>query len=266
MSIDTTAPRFTPDPPAPADAVAPGRDDALRELLTAEAELGAAGFTRVPGSEQHGGSVWVAEVASGYPACDLWRTFRDRFEQTGFWPILVEGSTLDHPGEPETVPGQLDGAAVLTDRATTREYGDPVRAEIDLGDADDPDRYDGFDWADTWAIIGDEFDRIALVPAAAPWLVPARLGWQGACNAGLDGAEHAAVLRRWHHLYRAELLAIGFDTIWFRHERPLPDRATALAAAREAFAYCPDAVHQDYGSLDGVAERLLRPIWRLWWD
>ncbi|MFC8528840.1 DUF4253 domain-containing protein [Nocardia sp. NPDC057227] len=262
MTIDTTAPRFVPDPSVPAHAGTPGRDAALRELLTADTELGAAGFTPVPGTELDGGSVWVAEVASGYPACDLWRTFRDRFEQTGFRPILIEGSTLDHPGEPEAVAGPLDGAALLT----TRDYGDPVRAEIDLSDADDPDRYDGFDWADTWAIIGDEFDRIALVPAAAPWLVPARLGWQGACNADLDGADHAAVLRRWQHLYRAELLAIGFDTIWFRHETPLPGRETALAAAREAFAYCPDAVHQDYGSLDGVAERLLRPIWRLWWD
>ncbi|WP_067651764.1 hypothetical protein [Nocardia harenae] len=40
----------------------------------------------------------------------------------------------------------------------------------------------------------------------------------------------------------------------------------ALVPAAEAFAYCPDAVHQDYGSLDGVAERLLRPIRRRWAD
>ncbi|UGT62437.1 DUF4253 domain-containing protein [Nocardia asteroides] len=176
MTIDTTAPRFIPDPPVPADAGPPGRDAALRELLTADTELGAAGFTPVPGTELDGGSVWVAEVASGYPACDLWRAFRDRFEQTGFRPILIERSTLDHPGEPEAVAGPLNGAAVLT----TRDGGDPVRADIDLSDADDPGRYD--------------------------------------------------------------------------------------RGAREAFAYCPDAVHQDYGSLDGVAERLLRPIWRLWWD
>ncbi|MFC8046423.1 DUF4253 domain-containing protein [Nocardia sp. NPDC057353] len=266
MTIDTTAPRFTPDPPVPEQAVAPGRDAALRELLTADPELAAAGLTPLPGTEIDGGSVWLAPVEPGYPACDRWRTLRDRFERTGFWPVLVEEATLHHPHEPETVPGPLDGAAVLTARVTDREYGDPVRAEVDLGDADDPDRYAGFDWADTWAIIGDEFDRVALVPVAAPWLVPARLGWQGACNAGLDGAEHAAVLRRWHHLYRAELLTLGFDTVWLRHLAPLPDRETALAAAYEAFAYCPDAVHQDYGSLDGVAERLLRPVWRLWWD
>ncbi|MEV0355489.1 DUF4253 domain-containing protein [Nocardia sp. NPDC050697] len=258
----TTAPTFTPDPPVPAPPVPPGRDTTLRELLTAEPELAAAGFTPLPGTERDGGSVWVAEVEPGYPACDRWTTFRDRFEHTGFWPILLEATTLDHPAEPETVSGLLDGAAVLTARADD----DPVRKQVDLSDAADPDRYDGFDWADTWAVIGDDFDRIALVPVAAPWLVPARLGWQGACNNDLDGAEHAAVLRRWHHLYRAELLTLGFDTMWFRHLTPLPDEATALAAAAEVSAYCPDAVHQDHGSLDGVAERLLRPIWRLWWD
>lgn len=282
MSIDTTAPHFRPDGPTPALPAAPGRDETLRALLAAEPALRAAGAEPVSGSEEGGAHLWQAPVAPGYPAADLWSAFRNHFPHTGFWPLLTRAATWStavavspyrrSPGAGRETP---DGAAWLTERharllADARAEGERNPVPRSAPGLDEKDygatEFDGFDWADAWSMAGDEFDRLTLVPVAAPWLVPGRLGWSGACNAGLGWSEHAAVLRRWQAAPGAELLALDGDTAWLRHPRPFPDADTALRTALEAYLYCHDAVDQDHGSLDELARHLSQPLWRLWWD
>ncbi|WP_454197431.1 DUF4253 domain-containing protein [Nocardia sp. Marseille-Q1738] len=105
-----------------------------------------------------------------------------------------------------------------------------------------------------------------MIPAANSWLVPRELRWSGAINHGLGGNIHAAVLRRWSAARGCELVALDSDTMWLKVEEPVLREDAALAMALEAYLYCPDAATQDRDSVDELAESLMRPLWRLWWD
>jgi hypothetical protein len=183
-----------------------------------------------------------------------WTAARDRHPATGLWPVLVpaefweryDDATLD----PDADRG--DGAAWLAGRA------------------EDLPRRGGPAWrpvpAVTWPDLCGEATELVLVPAAAPWLVPAAIGWDGAVNAEVMGPEHTTVLRRWWAAYGAEPAMLGSDVLVLRVARPPAGRTAALAAATELAAYCPDSVHQGAGDLDTLSETLTAPTWFLWWD
>lgn len=132
----------------------------------------------------------------GYAAAGLWEQVREVHPKTGLWPVLTKTDTWyrtgpergwERPRElsiPELV-ADTDAADWLRERYRERsgdDYeiprGGPDWAELDLELYD----YDGFDWGDVWSIRGDcdEFDQLALVPAANSWLVPYELQWSGA--------------------------------------------------------------------------------------
>jgi hypothetical protein len=204
--------------------------------------------------------VWSVPVEPGYPAAELWEAVRAAHEHTGWWPLLTVPDTFrdaDEPGIP--VPG--DGAAWLTEKADILAdvpRGGPVEV-----DASDPD---AIDWADALDAAVRDVDRLTLVPAAAGWLVPGRLGWTGACNVDLRGDGHATVLRRWAGRWGAELVGLDLDQMTLRVLDPPADADEALAAAVEAVLYCSDAVFQGVGTLDALAPAMCLPLWRFWWD
>ncbi|WP_196814630.1 DUF4253 domain-containing protein [Nocardia sp. BMG111209] len=269
MFEDLPAPPFRPDrPSATAEVPVPEGDPAQ--------VFGALGVPlpamRVIGRTVAGQPIWSGEVEPGYPAADLWTAARDWFPGTGWWPVLTEPRTFDGLEEavrtagPAIGPGEWDGVRWL-DRAytaATRDGADFPRSPRPLT-SDDLD-HAGFGWADAWAVVGDEFAALTLVPAPAPWLVPYLLNWWGACNYDLGGADHAAMLHRWAGHWRAELLALGLDTITLRVDAPPRTDPDALTVALEHHLYCPDSVYQGVETLDNLKPQTAAPLWQLWWD
>jgi hypothetical protein len=109
--------------------------------------------------------------------------------------------------------------------------------------------------------------RIGLVLASRPSDVPAALGWLGASRTGRSAIEISAVLRSWEARFGAQLMKIGFQTMYLLVDRPPPTIQSALAAAAEYFSFCPDSVEQGPGSISGLAEQLVNAaVWAFWWD
>ncbi|MEU8901302.1 DUF4253 domain-containing protein [Nocardia sp. NPDC048505] len=281
---DFDCPPFRPDPtdvPAPAP-LWQGTDP--RELI---AEPGLADFKSLRESELNGSHVWITLCEPGYEAAGLWRQYRERYDQTGLWPLLMNPETLnvcERRADPQfriisqhglTGHGITAGQDWFDTRYSIEnpdaiQDGDPTfRTEEDWSDpvfAAANSKFGGFDWADILDAVGGTFYQMLLVPAPFPWLVPGVLGWSGALNDNLGWREHASVLRRWQLLWGTELIGLESDMMWLRHIQPIQDRDTALSAALEAFLYCPDSVHQGHLSLDCLAKALLEPMWRFWWD
>jgi hypothetical protein len=107
---------------------------------------------------------------------------------------------------------------------------------------------------------------LALLPAPEGWKAPAFMKW-GGWNACHKPALHCSALRYWEREWGAELVAMTRDTLEPRVARPPKSRLGAMRLARAHFHYCPDRVHQQEGSLEGLAAKLLNAdAWSFWWD
>jgi hypothetical protein len=107
---------------------------------------------------------------------------------------------------------------------------------------------------------------IALIPAAASWMVPCYLrigGWNECPNA----EEHSALFKYWEEKYGAKVACIADDVIEFEVARPPTNRADALLLAREQYVYCADIVQQGAETVEALASVLLNGrVWYFWWD
>ena len=222
------------------------------------AAAGLPGLVRRRG-ESNGVDVWRA----GPPELGTaWATARQLYPRTSLWPVLVAADFWerfdDQTVEPETDRG--DGLAWLSGR-------------LDQGSLfDQLPRRPGPPWqpvGDTVTaaeVLADRSPEIVLVEAAAPGLVPGAIGWDGAVNDHTMGPDHATVLRRWASAYGAEPAGLGSDTMVLQVATPPAERESALRAATEVAAYCPDSVFQGVGTLDELSEVLTARTWFLWWD
>jgi hypothetical protein len=272
---------FAADRQAEPAAVPFAGNDPVEALAAYGIELPAASVVERTVS---GAPVWVVSTEPGYAATGLWNDVRAVHPKTGLWPVLTKTDTWYRTGPehgwersrelsvPELV-AETDGADWLRAKYRKRSAdedpiprGGPDWADLDLELYD----YEGFDWADVWNIREDceDFDQLALVPAANSWLVPYELRWSGTVNPGIDGADHAVILRRWAASdRRCELVALESDTLWLGVENePELNEGAALAQALEGYLYCRDAAEQDRDSLDELAESMMRQLWRFWWD
>ena len=277
--LDDEPEHFTPLPAPPFGAdldvpSAPAVQPRAAEQVFAELGLSARPHD---GILADGTLLWTAPAGPN-PAL-LWETLRDRFPTTGLWPLLITPKTLWRCGfqggiaetqclAPLSPQGllhtPLDGEAWLDARFS--DDGD------DGDDADDIERYDvpiaGPDtrsWLEVWEPHSAPYTEIALVPAPAHWYVPGLLRWSGSANYDVGGVDHATMLRRWHPRWGTELLALDDETMVLRVAHA-PTATAALGAALEYYLYCPDAVAQDAGSLDSLANWCRHPVWLLWWD
>lgn len=212
--------------------------------------------------------IWTVPVADEYAGIELWTAVRDAFERTGLWPVLVDDGFWETTAfvgfeeEPEPV-GEVDAAQWLTAAAVDPQHGlaQYGRGPVPVVEASDPS-----DWADQIAEGPDRPDHLLLVPCAAGWEVPGRLGWSGAVNQGVEGDEHTAVLRRWHGLWGAEIVAMGLDTMTLRASAPPATTTDALALATEMALYCADSVFQGVGTVDALVPMAVSGAWTFWWD
>jgi hypothetical protein len=207
-----------------------------------------------------------------------WRRLAGSFDDTGLWPLVAVGGW----GRPFRT-GELTGPAPIPDAAdvlrdgwagTRRVLPDgtplPQRpwpglapasgAAVDHVELPDPPGHDG---------AGD----LLLVPATRPADAVAHLGWLGACNWFLSGADISAVLRSWEDRFGAYLVRIGFAEFDVLVTRPPTTDEQCLVLADEHYAFCPDNFapqHLAEPVLFSRAEyaRLLRGsrVWHFWWD
>lgn len=108
--------------------------------------------------------------------------------------------------------------------------------------------------------------HVALVPPREGWQVPAFLRY-GGWNACPTLEEHVCMMKRWAEVYGAEPLGMARDRVEMTIRRPPRDRARALDAALEQYAYCNDIVDQGTKTLDALAANLVEgSAWYFWWD
>ncbi|RBY80922.1 hypothetical protein DQ238_07755 [Geodermatophilus sp. TF02-6] len=208
-----------------------------------------------------------------------WRRWARRFDRSGFWPLMTS-TVPDRPflsGELLLPAPPADAAAVLRRRW---EGMRPVRADgtllphppwsgLAVGVGEPPaagvvlPRLPG----------GDHPRRLILVPARRPADTLAQLGWHGACNWFLTGADVAGVLRSWEDRFGAYVVAVGFAELDLVVTRPPQDAEQSRVLAHEHIAFCPDNFSPqdsfDAAPLDPeeYAARLhTAQVWHFWWD
>jgi hypothetical protein len=111
---------------------------------------------------------------------------------------------------------------------------------------------------------------INFVPARGGYEVPVVLprligtgNWFGYGDRVLTPVDDAALLRRWHEQWGAELfLAQGAYLELVVDRPPLGPRAAAQAAT-ELMGYCDDTVQDPRSAGDGMVRS---SVWSLWWD
>jgi hypothetical protein len=181
----------------------------------------------------------VGEVAGPGPVPDARTVFLSNWE--GIRLVKPDGTRLPHPPWPGLAPpsGPPDGDVVLL-----------------------PDRPDH-----------GGAGHLLLVPATRPADAVAQLGWYGACNWSLTGADISAVLRTWEDRFGAYLVSIGFAEFDLVLTRPPVTDEQCLLLADEHYAFCPDNfspqtfaepvlfTREEYADQLRGARR-----WHFWWD
>lgn len=107
---------------------------------------------------------------------------------------------------------------------------------------------------------------LGVLPEWDRWKLPCLLNY-GDWNACPPPHVHSAVWKHWQERHVAYANWIGGDELEMTVERPVRTRDEALALAHEQFVYCPDLVHQTYGTLEELAASLIdAQSWSFWWD
>jgi hypothetical protein len=222
-------------------------------------------------------------AVSGTTAFAAWQAMRDRVDDTGFWPVVLDdpdGVELDAlqserwlAEEPTAEQSLAEAAATepeawLAARAREREE---FRLRLRLPEQP----YPHGPWPEgrvpRRALYPPKGDvaTLGLFPTPRSWEVPAYLRWFVG-NADLRPADHVRLQRRWAERYGAELVNVQDQAVaQFRVAYPAGDRESALRLAVEHFEYCPDRVFQstDEETLEALAAELLdAPVWYFWWD
>lgn len=209
-----------------------------------------------------------------------WHGWAADFDRSGLWPLLVmqawdrpfRSGELDEPAGSADAPDVLrsgwEGTRLVQQDGTLLPHPPwPGLAEPADGSGDE-----------SAAMIGlpDEGlpRELLLVPAARPADALAQLGWRGACNWSLTGADIAGVLRSWEDRFGAYVVGIGFATLDLVVTRPPTTEEQCLLLADEHYAFCPDnffpqnlppaptaITREEYaGALCDAS------VWHFWWD
>lgn len=212
---------------------------------------------------------------------ELWSRLYDQRTSTGFYPLLLETPTPydedDEPGARSWHRARLGYAPVekidaLDPYEVLRELwpsdSDSVYAEI-------PDQwlYLATDGTDAGAAARElarslgfgTLRLIGLVPTTCGADALTLCGWEGPVNLTNYTEEISAIVRSWEHRFGAQVVMIGFDTLYLSVAAPPKSHEHALQVAAEHVAFCPD--NFDFGTLDDYATRLIgQTRWSFWWD
>lgn len=205
-------------------------------------------------------SIWAFGVRASQ-ALAWWLEIRQSAERTGWMPVLLGapeewrdgGEAIVHEGDDELARAVgIDAAALLHDKAA--EAGEPARGVPIL-----PRR------GDTDFATPQRDGLVGLVETDAGWKIPGLFPWAGSTNWELYGAEHAAILKRWHRQWEAELVAMTYDVLELYVPAP-PSAEEAMKVAGEAYAYCPDLLDSGVPTLEDLAEHMIKSkAWYFRW-
>lgn len=264
LTLDKPEPPERP-PHRGRDEMMPREEDtgALDIAGSPRAALRAAGLA-VPKMHQlvrrQGTTMWAFGVRSS-EALHWWLEIREAAEKTGWMPVLLgtpeewrdSGEAIVHEGDDELGrAAQIDPVELLHDKAA--EAGEPARGVPIL-----PRR------GDTDFATPQRDGLLGLVETDAGWKIPALFPWKGSTNWELYGAEHAAIIRRWHQRFDAEVMAMTYDVLELYVPRP-PSAEEAIGVANEVYAYCPDLLDSGVPTLEDLAEHMIRSkAWYFRW-
>ncbi|MBP2415096.1 DUF4253 domain-containing protein [Microlunatus capsulatus] len=242
--------RWPDVPPAPAGAQAPFR------------------ARRTPGT---GHLVWSRPLDPGEHPGELWVDHRARFGRTGLWPVLVDEAFWEAVElEPYEAPLTVHDTRALLRRLAAADLedaaGDAGATGELVGRGPVPEVVADVRTPAQVVASSEQPTTLVLVPARAGWVVPELLGWDGAVNHEVHGAEHTAVLGRWAGLFGVELFGLTRDVAQLLVTRPPADAPSRLRAAAELYAYCPDVVDQGVETLEALTQMTGSREWWLWWD
>jgi uncharacterized protein DUF4253 len=213
---------------------------------------------------------------TGEEAIDAWFVLRECVAGRGWWPVVLgPDERVDRVGE--DLEFNLEG----TSPRALIEKARAIDADAWLAEQGADGAPDACEWSDEIRIAPNRTFTVAtniltqrsyprvtigLVPAAEPWEVPAYLGL-GGWNECPSPEVHAAIMRRWHERFGAQIAGYTGDVVELHIARPVEDPDTAVALARAQYAYCPDVVDQGVGTLEALAALLVgSTVWYFWWD
>ncbi|GAB3226652.1 hypothetical protein GCM10027447_17040 [Glycomyces halotolerans] len=264
LTLDKPEPPTRP-PTTGRDEMMPREEDtdALDIAGSPRAALRDAGLA-VPKMHQlvrrHDATMWAFGVRAS-EALHWWLEIRQAAEKTGWMPVLLGapeewregGESIVHEGDDELARAEgIDAAQLLHDKAA--EAGEPARGVPILHRRGDSD----FATPQQDGLLG-------LVETDAGWKIPALFPWAGSTNWELYGAEHAAILRRWHQRFEIELVAMTYDVLELYVPHP-PNSEEALKVAGEAYAYCPDLLDSGVPTLEDLADHMVKSkAWYFRW-
>ena len=115
------------------------------------------------------------------------------------------------------------------------------------------------------SVGGVALPGLLLVPVQRPADALSALGWLGATNYDMTGADLSAVLRSWEDRFGATLMAVGYDTIDLHVTRPPIDAHDHRALAKEHTLFDPDLLSNL--TFSEYAEAIeTTDVWSFWWD
>lgn len=250
-----------------------------------DGELLAEQSTRATGDEPP-----LCWISLDRPAPRLLGALRGDHLRTGLWPLLLCDDTETY-GSRCTVgvvpPEPLEHIDLWrAEDVMLRIWDGLCRADDDLGPAYDMDSLAPFDancpelapagnlLADPDILANqqaarfvDDETRLGLVPVRRGADALTVLGWSGAANHVSRTAGLSALLRSWEDRFGARLLRLGPDRLDVSVAAPPQDPAHATSVAAEHWAFCPDRVLQDSGSIASYAREIRgRRTWSFWWE
>jgi hypothetical protein len=216
-------------------------------------------------------------------ALGAWAALREKVEETGYWPVIVDSEFCEERTEVEEdmqlgedfadlevfeVSAWFDkiGAEL---RAEALEYVSEERLDAETGCPigewpENPQPGNSLLIIEMAPILSNL--ALVLVPTMQSWEVPIYLSFGGWNECPLPG-ELAGLLRYWYEAWGAEPVAMSFDSLELRVARPPKEREAAFSLAQEQYLACQDIVGQGTYSLNALAAGLLDGgTWFLWWD
>lgn len=221
------------------------------------------------GPAASGADVWSSPVANGV-GMSLWTDLVNKADAAESWPVLTGARPVPMtwtmtPASSPAVEGMPPG-----DRMRDSEALPDAAALLEAAWAAAPDPPEGLRTrlepsAEPMVEAALSAGYLALITSVTGWQVPLAVGVVGL--GGWDAAEHAAVLQHWSSRYQARLVALTDDSVGLHVGRPPRTHESAMAAAREIYAYCPHVVLHGLGSLWALATTMaVSETWSLRWE
>lgn len=199
--------------------------------------------------------------SEGEEALLWWRRLRAASDRSGLWPVLLDHEAkaleLGDPAGPGELPPIDD------------PMPDMVAKELEWWPEPTGDpRIDGFHLPFEHWTREPKPVMVALLPTQHGWEVPRLIGY-GDWNRCPPAEVHAAILKRWHERYGADLVCLTRTGLELGLARPPRTREEALWMAWDYASYCHDSIDAIYqaDSLAGLAAGLIdADVVRCWWD